>query len=85
MACDITTKTTNACTSGIGKVVDRVTLLQLIAQSFCTIVANGGITPVAPALPVGTVAFDTFESYAAADPLDTLNGGTNWAAAYSSR
>lgn len=42
MACDITATQTAACTSGIGKVTNPITLWQLIAQSACELAASGG-------------------------------------------
>lgn len=35
MACSVTTIKTNACTSGIGKLIDPIQLLQIIAQLTC--------------------------------------------------
>lgn len=42
MPCDLSTTQTNACASGIGKVTDRIQLLQLIAELMCEINSAGG-------------------------------------------
>lgn len=42
MACDLETIQTEACTSGIGKVQDRIALLQIIAQLTCEASQGGG-------------------------------------------
>jgi hypothetical protein len=42
MACNVDTTLTQACASGIGRVRDQITLLQLIAQLTCEAAAGGG-------------------------------------------
>ena len=42
MPCDLTTIQTEACASGIGRVRDKITLLQLIAQLTCEASQGGG-------------------------------------------
>jgi hypothetical protein len=42
MPCDLATIQDDACTSGIGKVQDKITLLQLIAQLTCEASENAG-------------------------------------------
>lgn len=45
MACDITTVQTDACTSGIGKETNPITLLQIIAQLTAEASGQSDITP----------------------------------------
>lgn len=42
MACDLETIQSEACTSGIGRVSDRISLLQIIAQLTCEASEGGG-------------------------------------------
>jgi hypothetical protein len=42
MACELEQIQTDACTSGIGKVTDRIALLQIIAQLTCEASEGGG-------------------------------------------
>lgn len=47
MPCDLTTVQADLCVSGIGKVTDPITLLQIIAQNTAEASGEADITPAA--------------------------------------
>lgn len=82
MACELSTVQTQACESEIGKVSDKIKLLQLMAQLSCEISeASGGGGSGGVIDPDGVVSGTQYQTYwnSANDTLwINTDGGTTW-------
>lgn len=76
MACDLSTTQAAACESGIGKLDNPVSLLQLIAQLSCEIADAGGGGGGTPSAPLNSVQFNDAGAFGG-DAAFTFNSATS--------